>query len=110
MHHKNLLLQLTKLIGEDSNNTLTLDETNVYINATTVGITGTTTINGELTTDQLNFPNSANITDSGISGLLVNTLGNTGTIYLNGNVNVLGTLTTTSSSVGFISAGKALIT
>ena len=91
-------LQLTKLIGEDTNNTLTLEETNVFINASTVGITGTTTINGELTADQLNFPNSSHIADTGTNNLEVTTKGNTGTIYLNGDVQVLGTLTTTSSS------------
>ena len=91
-------LQLTKLIGEDTNNTLTLDETNVYINASTVGITGTTTINGELTANQLNLTNSAHIAPTGSNHIQVNTLGNTGTIYLNGDVTVLGSLSTTTSS------------
>jgi hypothetical protein len=91
-------LQLSKLIGENANNTLTLEETNVYINATTLGITGTTTIKGQLTADQLNFPNSGYIGDSGTNNIVVNTKGSTGTIYLNGDVTVLGSLVTTTNS------------
>ena len=89
--------------GTGSNLTGAAGATNLALNQVNFnGTSGTATIGGALTTNNVNFGANSTGTVSGVSniGSITATTTNTGTLNLNGNSNITGTVGTSTARLG----------